>query len=324
MFTIGSICAGMGMHLHGLKQLGGNPVWAIEMDEAIAHVYRKNHPCVHQFLYRCPVQKVKPESLPPVDILVATPSCKNASRSKGKFRGETIDDYHVALSIAWIIRTLHPKVVLLENVPQYYQFQSFERITKELIQQGYSWQWQKLSLKDFGIPQNRERGYGVGVKDRGTNYALSPITYHLSPITHPGWYAAIEDLIPELEETTLTTTQQRVLERRGRPQICLLRRVGGGRGSDRPWRAHEPSFTIRAFGRGCDYHWHQADVVIGNKVYALSPRACLRLFGDRETADSIWLPPQKSLAMEVVGNGASWVIFKELLQSTGIITNAAA
>jgi (p)ppGpp synthase/HD superfamily hydrolase len=36
MFKIGSIASGMGMHLHGLKKIGGVPVWAIECDEAIA------------------------------------------------------------------------------------------------------------------------------------------------------------------------------------------------------------------------------------------------------------------------------------------------
>lgn len=115
-FRIGSIAAGCGLHLWGLKQLGGIPVWAIEMDEAIAQCYRNNHP---GRLYVKRVQDVDHHEVPDIDCLTITLSCKNASRSKGKFRGERIDDYGAAYATSCIIASKQPQIVLLENVWQY-------------------------------------------------------------------------------------------------------------------------------------------------------------------------------------------------------------
>ena len=48
---------------------------------------------------------------------------------------------------------------------------------------------------------------------------------------------------------------------------------------------------------------------------AVTPAACLRFFGDKETADSIKLPyDHKSLSMEVVGNGCSWEMLQILVK----------
>ena len=308
-FKIGSIASGMGMHLHGLKhkQLGGTPVWAIECDEAIAHCYSMNHPNSQLILKRA--QDVNKNELADIDLLIATPSCKNASTVKGDKRGETTEDYAVGEAIALTIESKLPKFFLLENVWQYRSFKAFERIKATLDECGYCFNYYHFNAADWGVAQSRKRLYLIAV--RGGSF-FGPVP----PNIELGWYKAIADIIPTLESVKLTKLQSLMLSRHplvSSPQ--LIRRVGARVGSDRPYRADEPSFTIRALGRASDYHWHQADVCIGDKLYALSPRACLRLFGDKETADSIWLPPTKSLAMEVVGNGASWVMFKVLMQS---------
>lgn len=96
MFKIGSIASGMGMHLHDLKAIGGVPVWAIEMDEAIAHCYHQNH---QSKVIISPVQQVDPQDLENIDLLTITLSCKNASTNKGKNRGETDDDVRAAIAL---------------------------------------------------------------------------------------------------------------------------------------------------------------------------------------------------------------------------------
>lgn len=306
MIRIGSIASGMGMHLHGLKkQLGAVPVWAIECDKAIAHAYSKNH---QGQVYIEPVQSINLSELSDIDLLIATPSCKNASTVKGDKRGETAEDYAVGEAIALTIESKLPKFFLLENVWGYRLFKSFECIKAALDKHGYYFNYYHLNAADWGVAQSRKRLYLMAV--RGGSF-FNPVPPNISL----GWGEAIADLIPTLTEYKLTKLQLDLLLRHPSTGTQLIRRVGARTESDRPYAFDEPAFTIRALGRSCGNHWHQADVYVDGKAYALCPRACLRLFGDKETADNIWLPPTKSLAMEVVGNGASWVMFEALGRS---------
>lgn len=297
MIKIGSICSGMGMALHGL----GTNVWGIECDNAIADVYTKNHP--HSKMICDYVQNVIPEELEDVDCIIATPSCRNASIANSK-AGETEDDLIVANSIVNIIKTKLPKLFILENVEGYRDFESFAQIRSVLFNQEYSTTIQILNLKDFGIAQNRKRMYLLAAR----NQEISDI--QLPQVEQVGWYEAIADLIPTLPETFLSKYQQNC---KGMTNKCLIRRIGANKANNRAYQPPEPSFTIRAFGRKADNHWNQANVVIDNLVKSVTPRACLRFFGDKETADKIWLPEYKALACEVVGNGASWGIMQFLL-----------
>jgi site-specific DNA-cytosine methylase len=305
-FKIGSIAAGMGMHLHGLKQIGGVPVWAIECDQAIASVYTKNHP-ESQLIIK-PVQSVMPCDVEDVDLLIATPSCKGASSCKGKNRGESPEDCSVAAAIASFIKGKMPRWFMLENVWAYRNFQSFERITSELELCGYKYKFFHFNSADFGVAQSRKRLYLLASRDADIPDIKPPTT----PVK--GWWEAIADLIPTLPKAEATATQRSLIDDKSDEGNFLIRRVGSRKGSDRLYTPDEPAFTIRAFGRSSSNHWHQADICIDGELHALTPQACLRLFGDKEIADNIWLPPAKCLAMEVVGNGASWVMFKELFE----------
>ncbi len=297
MIRIGSICSGMGMALHGL----GTNIWGIECDRAIADVYAKNHP--HSKIICDYVQNVDPNELEDVDCIIATPSCRNASIANSK-AGETEDDLIVAKSIVGIIKAKLPKFFLLENVAGYKNFESFTQIEEELTTQGYCTTTQILNLQDFGIAQSRKRMYLLAAR----NQEISDI--QLPQVGLLGWYEAIADLIPTLPEIFLSKYQQKC---KGMTNNCLIRRIGANKANNRAYQPSEPSFTIRAFGRKADNHWNQANVLIDNIVKSVTPCACLRFFGDKETADKIWLPERKTLAMEVVGNGASWKIMKFLL-----------
>lgn len=373
-FKIGSVASGMGLHLHGLKQLGGVLAWAIEMDEAIAHCYTQNH---NSQLYLNRVENVDPKELADIDLLTITLSCKNASTAKGANRGETKEDVQGAIASSNILRAKLPKYVMLENVWQYRNFEAFKIIQKALSDCGYYFQFYKFNLRDWGIAQSRDRLYLLAVR-HGAFHSPMPPAWVDEGYREVGWYEAIKDLIPELPQTTLAPWQQKKfpelvqtclvpdhsqrtvlvpqdkpastviashqsfkalikesvmvpdqsstnLVPQGKPSLtvlsghqtlkALIKRCGGGRDSDRLYHHEEPSFTIRAVGRNSDHHSRIADAVVGDKVVAVTPRACLRFFGDAETADSIWLPPTKSLANEVVGNGASWVMFKNLFKT---------
>lgn len=294
---IGSICSGMGMALHGL----GKNVWGIECDSEIADIYRKNHPESRMICDY--VQNVNPEDLEDVDCIVATPSCIRASIASPK-AGESEEDLVVAEAISNILKAKLPKYFILENVAGYRNFRSLNQIKLVITSLDYHSTEMILNLKDFGIAQSRERLYLAAARDK---FFLGP---PLPFAKKQGWYEAIKDLIPELPETTFAKYQEKC---KGITDKCLIRRIGANEGNNRAYQPNEPSFTIRAHGRKSGNHWNQANVLIDGVVKSVTPRACLRFFGDKETADKIWLPERKPLAMEVVGNGASWEVMKFLL-----------
>ena len=286
---IGSICSGMGMALHGL----GDIVWSVEYDSAIAEIYKQNHP--HSQIFCSKVENINPQDLADIDCIIATPSCVRASIANNAI--ESLDDISVAQAISNIISIKSPKFFILENVEGYKNFESFKIIQDSLS--DYYNNFQILNLKDFGIAQNRKRLYLMAVK----NGFFLNINI---PKINAGWYTAIEDLIPALPDTQLLKWQVKTPN-------SLVRRCGANKSNNRPYSLDEPCFTIRAFGRKADNHWHQVDININGKVKIVTPQACLRFFGDKETADKIWLPQRKCLANEVVGNGASWEIMSIIL-----------
>ena len=297
---IGSICSGGGIALHGL----GTTVWGIEIDKAIAEVYQRNFPSSQMHVDS--VEKVSYWELADVDAIIATPSCKNASCANSK-QGETQQDKDVALAIARIISSKLPKFFILENVVGYQNFESLEIIKRKLRQFGYFIQSIVLSLTDLGIPQSRKRYYLLAKKNPGNSGFLLPeIKYD-----QMGWESAIADLINELPATKFTAPQLRA---KGIAKKCLLRRVGISKTNNRAFLPNEPCFTFRAFGRKCSNHWNQANVFIDNRLLSITPKAALRFFGDKATADKIWLPSHKALAMEITGNAASWQAMQFLLK----------
>jgi|GEM_PF-3955074 len=324
MIDIGSICSGMGMGLHGL----GTPKWGIEYDEKIAQVYKLNHPTSQ--IYVQPVESIIPSTLQDVDLIIATPSCQNASIAKGESI-EAPEDYRVGQAIAQIISTKLPKFFMLENVWGYRNFDAFKTIIAALNRNGYYLQYYHLNLADWGIAQSRFRLYLLAIR-HGAFWDVVP-----PQLPKVGWYEAIADLIPELPESQLCDWQLKKFPNLS--QVCLIpdhsnwtplvpptkpantiraghttfkalvKRAGGGRDSDRLYLPSDPPPTIKAM---CGQQYRQLDAIVGDAIVCVTPRACLRFFGNKEIADNIWLPPQKGLATKVVGNGASWQIFGQL------------
>ncbi|WP_198401947.1 DNA cytosine methyltransferase [Mesoplasma florum] len=69
-----------------------------------------------------------------------------------------------------VIKSLQPKVFVLENVKGILSMESGKRIKeimKDLNKNGYFSEYVLLNSSDFGVPQNRERVIFIGSKDKG-------------------------------------------------------------------------------------------------------------------------------------------------------------
>ena len=111
------------------------------------------------------------DDVPDIDLYIAGFPCQPFS-SAGDRRGLNDPRGTVFYSCLKVIETKQPKYFILENVKGLMTHDKGNtwnimcNLLKELERFGYIVKWKLLNTKDYGIPQNRERIYIVGCKDK--------------------------------------------------------------------------------------------------------------------------------------------------------------
>lgn len=165
-FRFIDLFAGIGGIRLPFDELGGRCVFSSEIDKFAKETYYTNFRDVPHG----DITKIHPSDIPPFDLLLAGFPCQPFSQA-GLQRG--FDDARGTLffSIAKIVKEHHPNVILLENVKRlktHNKGHTYRVIAQTLEDCGYTVSSQILAAKDFGIPQNRERIYIVGLKQGET------------------------------------------------------------------------------------------------------------------------------------------------------------
>lgn len=194
----GSLFSGGGLSDLGAVAAGFAPALAVEHSPEIAEVYADNFGDKH--LLCADVRAVDYRPYEGIDLLMASPVCTRASVANAN-RGEAPLDRECAEATARALREIRPKLFLLENVIQYRDFDSFKTITRALDDLGYWWDAHHLNAADHGVPQSRRR---LVVRASRVGW-LPPLPAPVRPWV--GWYAAIEDLLPDCPETKLADWQ---------------------------------------------------------------------------------------------------------------------
>ena len=161
-FTFIDLFAGIGGIRLGFESIGGECVFSSEWDKFAQNTYSANHGELPQG----DVTAIPEEQIPNHDLLLAGFPCQPFSHA-GLKKG--FDDTRGTLffDIARILDAKKPRVVLLENVKGFVSHDkgnTFEVVRRILENQGYEVHWKVLNAKDFGVPQNRERIYIVGIR----------------------------------------------------------------------------------------------------------------------------------------------------------------
>lgn len=141
----------LGFEAAGFKTIG------YEMDKAACETYNKNLKSCHE------VKLYSGFAYPPADIVIGGPPCQPFSvwgYQKGAADGR--NGFPVFVDA---IRQLQPSLFLFENVRGllYANKGYFEIVIIELKKLGYSIEYQLLNAVNYGIPQNRERLFAVGI-----------------------------------------------------------------------------------------------------------------------------------------------------------------
>jgi DNA (cytosine-5)-methyltransferase 1 len=288
----------------GLVEIGlrgiVRPTVAVEYSPAIAQAYRAAHGD------HVKVQDIRTVSLEDHKGKFhyhASPVCKNSSllKSAALGGGEKDLDLQSAQAVARHIDEIEPKVVTIENVPDYRTTQAADIIRKKLQDRGYMIDEAVYNAADYGAPTARRRYLLRAVKG---GLLPEPV-----PQKGPGWYETIADIIDDLPDDKI--------ENKPRPGQSYLWRKGNGLIEAFPdpmnvsepvlisgttlfkkvafSRAGQPAFTYKATPATAD-----RILLPGGRVKRVTARAKARMTG---IPDSYPLPKDEKTALTIIGNG---------------------
>lgn len=166
-FSFVDLFAGIGGFRIPLEQLGGECAGFSEIDNAAISSYMKNfidfsnlnEPCLGSVTE---IKKLKE----PVDLITGGVPCQSWSVA-GKKKGFDDPRGQLWFDSIRIVQENQPKCFIFENVKGLYDPRNRDNlnlILEELEKVGYKVYYRLMNSYDFGLPQNRERIYLVGIR----------------------------------------------------------------------------------------------------------------------------------------------------------------
>ena len=163
-FTFIDLFAGVGGIRIAFEKLKGDCVFTSEWDKFSQITYEANFKDKPDG----DITKIKVQDIPKHDILLGGFPCQPFSNAGLK---QGFDDTRGTLffDVARIIDYRKPSMILLENVKGFVNHdkgRTMKIVTETLEELGYNVFYKVLNARDFGVPQNRERIYIVGINKR--------------------------------------------------------------------------------------------------------------------------------------------------------------
>ena len=179
MIRIGTDCSGIEAPIEALKQLKipFNHIFSSEIDKYCIQSIKANYNPKIIFgdkdgsYPEGDITKRNITDIPDIDIYVCGFPCQPFSIA-GERRGFKDKRGNIFFSCLDVIKVKKPKIFILENVKGilwHDKKRTFKIILEELDRLSnfgidYKIKWKVLNTKDFGIPQNRERLFIIGIK----------------------------------------------------------------------------------------------------------------------------------------------------------------
>ncbi|CAM2952848.1 DNA (cytosine-5-)-methyltransferase [Paenibacillus sediminis] len=157
--------AGIGGFRSALDALGGDCVFASEIDKYATQAYKTLYNGAHEL--HGDITKIDAHDVPDHDVLVGGFPCQAFSVA-GQRKGFEEARGTLFFEIARIAKTKQPRLMLLENVKGLLSHdggKTFDTMCAVLNDIGYAVDFRVLNSKHFGVPQNRERIFIVADRD---------------------------------------------------------------------------------------------------------------------------------------------------------------
>jgi DNA (cytosine-5)-methyltransferase 1 len=160
-FQFVDLFAGLGGFHLAAHHLGGQCVFACEIDAVLREVYRKNFGTKSHG----DIRAAKPNEVPRHELLCAGFPCQPFSKAGGQMGWDDPVRGTVFWNIIEILKLRRPPLVILENVAHFVRHDSgntYQKVKQALESLGYAVDYHQFSPHQFRVPQIRERIYMVG------------------------------------------------------------------------------------------------------------------------------------------------------------------
>lgn len=156
--------AGAGGFTTGAKAAGVRVVWAANHWPLAVETHAANHP---EVTHACQdLHQANWDDVPAHDVLLASPACQGHSRARGKDRSHHDATRSTAWAVVSCAEAHRPRLVVVENVPEFAQWALFPAWCQAMQALGYTLSPHVLDSADYGVPQNRRRLIVVGTRSR--------------------------------------------------------------------------------------------------------------------------------------------------------------
>lgn len=167
-YSLASFFAGVGGIELGFERTGEfSTVYANELDKNAHITYSTNFGNVK--LDKRDIREVESEDLPSIDVITGGFPCQAFSIA-GYRKGFEDERGDLFFDLLRLIKNKNPRVIFIENVKNMVTHDhgnTFKVIREALAINGYYLSWKVLNSSEYGnIPQNRERIYIVGFRDK--------------------------------------------------------------------------------------------------------------------------------------------------------------
>ncbi|MDR1218599.1 MAG: DNA (cytosine-5-)-methyltransferase [Treponema sp.] len=291
-FTYIDLFAGIGGFHQAADALGGECVFASEIDAEAKRAYTENY----NMAPHGDITKIDARDIPVHDVLLAGFPCQPFSII-GKKLG--FDDMRGTLffEIARILQEKKPKLFVLENVKQlktHDKGHTLKVILDALEGLGYKVYNEILNALNFGLPQKRERIIIVGFLNASVDFSFP----------NPGIQGRLEDVLEKEDAVDAKYFASDEIVRKRKAKHASAYSPGiwhenkGGNIASYPY-----SCALRA---GASYNY-----LLVNGTRRLTPREMLRLQG---FPDSFKIVCSDSQTRKQAGNAVPVAVIKAVLQ----------
>lgn len=260
-------CGGLDL---GFENAGFNIIWANDNNKKVQETYRYNHKETELVIKS--LVDIKSEEIPECDVIIGGPPCQSwslAGAMKGKedSRGQLFYEY------VRVIKDKRPMAFVAENVKGIVSkahIDSFNEIVDMFKEAGYTVTYKLVNAKNYGVPQDRERVFIVGIRnDLGVTYEFPNET------NGEGNYVTLENAIGDLRDNP------------GEWMEGSFSPIFMSRNRRRSW--NEVAFTVQASGRQTQIHPDSPEMEkidkdkwsfkqdTNSKVRRMSVRECARI-----------------------------------------------
>jgi DNA (cytosine-5)-methyltransferase 1 len=307
-FRFLDVFAGVGGFHQAMASLGAICAGAVEIDPAARDTYRANYGTGFQIFDD--VRKVDAEALPEFDAIFGGFPCQSFSIAGDGEGYQAAGKGGLFFEIVRIAKAKRPKQIVLENVPAFATHDvglTCDQALDALAEIGYDVTLQVLDSSKFGLPQQRERLFIVGIR-------LDIATSGAAPFFFPNGTddtKVVEDIL----EARITTGRCAAKMKRllPNPTERAERAVQVGQINDRNaqgYRVYSPkgkgiTLCAQSGGPGGQTGLY----LISGKPRKLTPRECARMQG---FPDSFQPHPSTFHARKQFGNSVAVPVVREI------------